>query len=66
MIPKPVDDIYNWVKENKVHYYLSKYEIADLRHDTNNMVIGRFNDETNRRPIIEFIALNPKVLALIV
>ena len=39
---------------------LSKSEMADLKNDTNNMVLGKFKCENKKRPISEFIALNSK------
>ena len=54
------DNIYQWIKENKIHFDLSDSVRDGLKDNENKHVIGKFKDKINNLPITEFVALNPK------
>ncbi len=55
------DDLYEWIKNNKIHFDLSDSKRPELKDDTNKKVLGKFKDEVHSLIITEFLALNPKV-----
>jgi len=60
------DDLYKDMLKDKELYDLSDYPKDHFLHDnTNKKIIGKFKDETNGTPIIEFIGLKPKMYAFI-
>ena len=59
------NDIYDWIKNNKVYFDLSDSLRDDLKDDTNKKVLGKFKDEMHSLPIKEWIGLNPKVYSII-
>ena len=59
------DDVYEKVWENKELFDLAGYP-PDFFHDTtNNKVIGKFKDEANSEPILEFVGLRPKMYSYV-
>ena len=55
-----VDDLYEWMKENKNLFDLSDFIRDDIRDGTNKKKLGVMKDELNGLPINEFISLGPK------
>lgn len=58
------DDIYEWIKDNKIHFDLSDSIRTELKDNTNKKVIGKFKDELNSLIMTEITALNPKVYSI--
>ena len=59
------DDVYEKVWENKDLFDLAGYP-PDFYHDAaNNKVIGKFKDEANSEPILEFVGLRPKMYSYV-
>ena len=59
------DDVYEKVWEHKDLFDLAGYP-ADFYHDAaNNKVIGKFKDEANSEPILEFVGLRPKMYSYV-
>jgi hypothetical protein len=56
-------NIYEWMKENKTWFDLSKCKREDLRCDENKNVLGKFKDELHGLPMTEMLGLNPKSYA---
>ena len=54
------DNIYQWITEIKTHFDLSDSVREKLKEHENYNVFGKFKVETNKLPITEFVALNPK------
>ena len=54
-----LDDIYEWVKDNKQYFDLSESVRDDLKDDTHEKFLGQFKYEIKGLASIEFIALNP-------
>ena len=60
------EDVYEKVWEHKDLFDLAGYP-ADFYHDaSNNKVIGKFKDEANSEPILEFVGLRPKMYSFII
>ena len=57
------NNIYDWIKENKEHFDLSKSERPDLNCKSNENVFGKFKDELHRVVMTEMLGLNPKCYA---
>ena len=55
-----VDDLYEWMKENKNLFDLSEFIRDDIKDDTNKKKLGVMKDELKGLPIHEFISLGPK------
>ena len=53
-------NIYEWMKENKEHFDLSKSERLDLKCNDNENILGKMKDELHGMVMTEFLALNPK------
>ena len=67
MLEIETSDIYRDMKQHKELFDFSGYPKEHFCFDpTNNKVIGKFKDETNGDPIIEFIGLCPKMYSFIV
>ena len=60
------DDVYEKVWEHKELFDLAGYPADFYRDVTNNKVIGKFKDEANAEPILEFVGLRPKMYSFIV
>jgi hypothetical protein len=59
------DDVYQDMTHNKEVCDFSEYPIDHILHDKKNLaVIGKFEDETAGKPIIEFVGLKPKMYAI--
>ena len=62
MLEIETDDIYQDMKKHKELFDFSGYPKDHACYDpTNNKVIGKFKDETNGEPIVEFVGLRPKM-----
>src|SRR5207247_893332 len=62
-----IDDnrMYDTIWNNRDLFDLSNYP-KDFYHDpTNNKVIGKFKDETNGLPLLEFVGLRPKMYSFV-
>ncbi len=57
------NNIYEWIKENKEHFDLSKSERPDLKCNDNEHVLGKFKDELHSMVMTEMLGLNPKCYA---
>ena len=58
------DDMYSDIANNKDKYDLSDYPKSHPLYDeTNKKVVGKFKDESNSRPISEFVGLRSKMYA---
>jgi hypothetical protein len=55
------DNVYEKVWENRELFDLAGYPAEFYKDDTNNKVIGKFKDEANSEPILEFVGLRPKM-----
>ena len=56
------EDYYRDMLEMKQHFDLANYPRTSQFYDgTNNKVVGKFKDEANGDPIIEFVGLRPKM-----
>ena len=56
------EDLYQDMKEMSDHFDFSEYGVNHFCYDkTNAKVLGKFKDETNGNPIIEFVGLRPKM-----
>ena len=59
------DDVFNTVWRRRDLFDLSGYP-KDFFHDpSNNKVIGKFKDEANAEPILEFVGLRPKMYSYV-
>ena len=54
------ENIYDWIKENKNWFDLSKSKREDLKCMDNENVLGKFKDELHSLVMTEFLGLNPK------
>ena len=60
------EDIYNDMKKESNLYDFSEYPNDHSNYDpTNKKVIGKFKDETNGKPIIEFLGLRSKMYSIL-
>ena len=60
------DDVYLDLKKIKADFDFSNYdEDHFLFEDTNKKVVLKFKDETDGKPIREFIALKPKLYSVV-
>ena len=59
------DDVYKTVWENKELFDLAGYPKDFYHDDSNNKVIGKFKDEANSEPILEFVGLRPKMYSFL-
>ena len=59
------DDIYDWIKKNKIHFDLSDSLRDDTKDTEHKKKIGKFKDELHSLPMKEWLALNPKVYSMI-
>jgi hypothetical protein len=57
------ENIYEWIKENKEWFDLSKSEREDLKCKDNENILGKFKDELHSLIMTEFLGLNPKSYA---
>ena len=56
------EDFYHDMMEMREHFDLANYPPTSEFYDgTNNKVVGKFKDEANGDPIIEFVGLRPKM-----
>ena len=55
-------DIYDWIKENRVHFDLSDSVRPDMKDTSNKKTLGKFKDEMNTLITKRFIALNPRFI----
>ena len=61
------EDIYKELYAEKVHFDFASYEKSSPFFDvSNNKVIGKFKDEANGKPIIEFVGLRPKMYSFLI
>ena len=59
-------DAYKDMWQNRDRFDLAGYPNTSEFHDpTNNKVIGKFKDEANGEPIVEFVGLKPKMYSYI-
>ena len=58
------DDLYEWIKNNKIHFDLSESKRPELKYDTNKKVLGKFKDDFSSLIITEFLALSPEVYSV--
>ena len=59
-------DVYKDMWQNRDRFDLAGYPNNSEFHDpTNNKVIGKFKDEANGEPIVEFVGLKPKMYSFI-
>ena len=54
------ENIYDWIKDNKSWFDLSKSKREDLKCKDNENVLGKFKDELHSLVMTEFLGLNPK------
>ena len=54
------ENIYDWIKDNKEWFDLSKSKREDLKCKDNENVLGKFKDELHSLVMTEFLGLNPK------
>jgi cellobiose-specific phosphotransferase system component IIA len=60
------DDLYKDMEKESHLYDFSEYEKDHPNYDeTNKKVIGKFKDETNGRPILEFVGLRSKMYSIL-
>jgi hypothetical protein len=60
------DNIYADMHGMRYHFDLSDYDKASPYYDpTNKKVIGKFKDETNGKPVLEFVGLRPKMYSIL-
>ena len=56
------EDFYKDMGEMREHFDLAGYPMSNPLYDpTNNKVVGKFKDETNGDPILEFVGLRAKM-----
>jgi hypothetical protein len=55
------EDLYKEMYEMKEFFDLSDVKIDKFKTNENKKVIGKFKDETEMMPIVEFVALKPKL-----
>ena len=62
MLEIETEDVYKDFFEHKEFFDFSNYPVGSPFRDTSNqMVVGKFKDETNGEPIVEFVGLRPKM-----
>ena len=67
MYPVETDDIYKELYAEREHFDFASYEKTSPFYDaSNNKVIGKFKDEANGKPIIEFVGLRPKMYSFLI
>ena len=54
------NNIYEWIKENKEYFDLSKSERPELNCKSNESALGKFKDELHSMVMTEFLGLDPK------
>ena len=60
------DNLYGDMHAMREHFDFSDYDRASPYYDaTNKKVIGKFKDETNGKPILEFVGLRPKMYSIL-
>ena len=64
----PTEDFYEDMKENLDMYDTSDYPQEPVKHfcysDKNKKVIGKFKDEANSKPVVEFCGHGPKMYVI--
>jgi len=60
------DDLYKDMYEHKDIFDLSDVQIEEYKDNSNKKVVGKMKDETGMIPVIEWIALKPKLYSFLI